>query len=58
MAYADGFKVVAPKVLIVNKTTPCPVVSGSSVIGMLNISGAKLYVCTTSGGAWELITSA
>lgn len=52
--YSDG-EILRPKVLIVPREIPNPVVSGASVIGMLNLSGAKLYVITDTDGTWTAL---
>ena len=48
--------VVMPSAIIIPRNTPCPSVSGATVRGQLNLSGAKLYLF--DGDGWKLITSA
>lgn len=50
---SDG-DILRPKVLIVPVESPCPNVSGASVKGMLNISGALLYFVSDNAGTWAL----
>ena len=46
--------IVQPKVLIVPIEAPCPTVTGASVKGMLNISGARLYFVSDTIGTWTI----
>ena len=48
----DDAGILRPKVFIVPVETPCPDVSGASVEGMLNISGAQLFFVSGTGGTW------
>jgi len=54
---ATNEDILIPKVLVLPVTTPLATISGASNIGMLAISGSKLYVCTTGAGVFELVTS-
>jgi hypothetical protein len=47
--------ILQPKVLIVPVEEPCPSVTGAGVKGMLNLSGAKLYVVTDTSGTWTAL---
>ena len=47
--------VIAPRVFIVPDESPCPVVSGASVKGMLCLSGGKLFVVKDLAGTWECV---
>jgi len=51
----DDAGILRPKVLIVPVETPCPSVSGASIKGMLNLSGAQLFVVTDTAGTWSAL---
>ena len=53
----DDAGILRPKVLILPVESPCPNISGASVKGQLNISGADLYFCSDTAGTWKVVTS-
>lgn len=48
--------ILRPKVLILPRHEPLPNVTGASIIGMIAISGADVFVVNNSSGNWARLS--